>query len=101
MKDMLKSKKGQVMSQLGALGVGIATLAIILTVTFLIIAQAQTQIIEIESLVSIANVGSIGLNATKTLAGAIDDIPGWVPLIIITAIGAILLGLVTLFRRKG
>jgi len=32
--------------------------------------------------------------------GALDDIPGWLPIIIITIIGAILLGLVSLFVRR-
>jgi len=35
------------------------------------------------------------------LQSAVDTIPGWVPLIIIAAIGSILLGLVALFRRRG
>lgn len=81
------------------LGVGIATLAITLVVTFLIISQGQEQIIDTEDLVSEANETSYALNATKTLSTAVDDIPGWVPLIVIAGIGAVLLGLVSLFRR--
>ena len=95
------SKKGQVFGLLGGLAVGIATLAIVLVVTFLIISQAQTQIISIEGLGGgVANTSSIALNATKTLASAVDDVPGWVPLIVIAVIGGALLGLVAMFRGR-
>jgi len=39
-------------------------------------------------------------NSTDTLQNATDDIPTWVPIIIIVFIGAILLGLVALLRRS-
>lgn len=39
-------------------------------------------------------------NSTETLQNATDDIPTWVPVIIIVFIGAILLGLVALLRRS-
>lgn len=93
-----KSKKGQFQMLMG-LAVGVATLAITLVVTFLIIAQGQDQIVSIEDLGSTANESSLALNATKTLQSATADIPGWVPLVIIAAIGAVLLGLVALFRK--
>lgn len=85
------NKKGQVMSQLGALGVGIATLTITLIVVFLILAQtgANTQV-------------AADTNATaavNTLTNAAATIPGWVPLVVIAVIGALILGLVSLFRR--
>ena len=38
--------------------------------------------------------------AVDQVQGALDDIPGWLPIIIITIIGAILLGLVSLFVRR-
>ena len=88
---MLNNKKGQIMDQLGGLGIGIATLAITLVVVFLIMSQtaANTTV-------------AADTNATAALVAlqnATDDIPGWVPLIVITVIGAILLGLVAMFRR--
>lgn len=85
-------KKGQVFDQLSGLGVGIAGLAITLIVVFLIMSQTKAN----------ATVAADG-NATAaltTLQGAADDIPGWVPLVVIAVIGAILLGLVALFRRR-
>jgi hypothetical protein len=95
----MKNKKGQIMSQLGALGIGIASLAIVLVVTFLIIAQARTNIVDIEGLENDSSdcLTSVACNATTTLRGAVEDIPGWVPLIVIAVIGSILLGLVRLF----
>lgn len=97
------NKKGQVFDNLGKLGVGIATLAITLVVTFLIISQGQSQVYDIEGLDATnatQTAQSIAGNATITLASAVDDIPGWVPLIVIAVIGSILLSLVALFNRK-
>lgn len=96
-----------VFDQLGALGTGIAGLAIVLVVAFLIISQGRTQVGELEG-VNCANFSveaggggtSVACNATATLQGAVEDIPGWIPLVVIAAIGAILLGLVAMFNRK-
>lgn len=88
---MLKEKKGQVFSQLSALGVGIAGLAITMVVVFLLMSQTKAN----------ATVAA-DPNATQAmteLQNAADDIPGWVPLVVIAVIGALLLGLVALFRR--
>lgn len=91
MKKMLKSKKG-VFDQLGALGVGIAILVITLAVVFLILAQvaANTQV---------AAEGNASA-AVDTLTAAAATIPGWVPLVILVAIGGLILGLVAVFGRS-
>ena len=103
MKEKLKMhKKGQVFNALGQLGVGIATLAIVLVITFLIISQGGEQIESIEGLNG-TNKGcetSLACNSTATLTEAVDDIPEWVPLVVIASIGAILLGLVAAFKRR-
>jgi len=93
-------KKGQ-FGQLVSLAVGIAGLAIALVVTFLVISQGRTQVCDIEGITGncAANQTSLAVNATNTLASAVDDIPGWVPLIVIAVIGAVLLGLVSLFKK--
>jgi len=39
-------------------------------------------------------------NSTETLQNATNDVPGWIPIVVITFIGAILLSLVARFRRK-
>jgi len=88
---MKMTKKGQAMQQLGALGVGVATLAITMAVVFLILSETSSN----------SSVAADG-NATAglaTLTNAVADIPGWVPLIIIAVVGAILLGLISLFRQ--
>ena len=91
MKNMLGCKKGQIFEQLGGLGVGIASLTITLVVVFLILSQTGAN----------ATVAADG-NATaavNTLTDAAADIPGWVPLVVVAVIGAILLSLVAMFRR--
>lgn len=102
MKSMIKAKKGQVFSQLAGLGIGVAALAITIVVTFLIISQGKSQVGSIEG-IDTTNATqcatSLACNATNTLTEAVDDIPGWVPLIIIAVIGSILLGLVALYRK--
>lgn len=85
-----KNKKG-VFDNLAALGVGIAGLAITLVVVFLILSQTAAN----TTVAADTNASA----ALDTLQNAADDIPGWVPLIVIAVIGAILLGLVALFRR--
>jgi len=89
---MKKLGKKGVFDQLGALGIGIATLVITLAVVFLILSQvgANTQV-------------AADTNATaavNTLTAAAADIPGWVPLVVIVAIGGLILSLVALFGRR-
>lgn len=95
------NKKGGVFDDLAGLGVGVATLAIVLTVTFLILAKGKQQAGVAEGL-DFSNVTqcatSLTCNATNTLTTAVADIPAWVPLIIIAFVGAVILGLVKLFR---
>jgi len=88
---ILKNKKGQVFSQLGALGIGIASLAITFVVVFLILAQTKAN--------PTVAADSFALNSTNTLGSAAETIPAWVPLVVIAVIGALLLSLVALFRR--
>ena len=87
---MFKKKKG-VFNNLAALGVGIAALAITLVVVFLILSETGSN--------TTVAADTNATAAINTLSNAADDIPGWVPLIVIAVIGAILLGLVAMFRR--
>ena len=120
-------KKGQVMDQLGALGIGVAALAITLVIAFLIISEGQNTIVSsaspcgnssnfwnatieqcCQAATPAAHCGGANLtqayssswNATNTLSNAVDDVPGWVPIVIITAIGALLIGMIALFKRR-
>lgn len=88
----MKIKKPQVFSQLQALGVGIAGLAITLTVVFLLLSETAAN----STVAADANATA----ALGTMTEAADDIPGWVPLIVIAVIGALLLSLVALFRSR-
>ncbi len=116
------NKKGQVFEQFGGLATGIAALAIILTVAFLIMSEGKDQAAAIgtdfcsgaDNLAFNPSNGtcsnashsqtnanlSFAWNGTATMQNATADIPGWIPLVIIAVIGAILLGLVALFRRR-
>jgi len=96
----MKSKKGQVFSQLGALGIGVATLVILLAVTFLIMAQVGEQTAEAAGSATLAACTSNACNATVELTNAAATIPGWVPLIILVAIGGLILSLIAVFGRR-
>jgi len=81
-------KKGAI-DQLMPVVTALVAIGIALVVGFLIMA-------EVASNTSVA----ADVNATKAVAevqGAMDDIPGWLPIIIITIVGAILLALVGMF----
>jgi len=102
MKNMLVEKKGQTaFTMLGSMAVGIATLAITLTVTFLILAEGKDQaaVLDCDNVSDITTCGN-SFNGTAELQSAVDDIPGWVPLIVIAGVGSVLLGLVALFRSR-
>lgn len=97
---MRMNKKGQVFENLGKLGIGVAALTIILVITFLILSEGASQVETIDGVdCNTTNSASLACNATNELTGAVDDIPGWVPIVIITSIGAILIGLVRIFKR--
>jgi hypothetical protein len=86
-----RSKLGQVFDQMAGLGVGVATLAITLVVVFLLLSQTKAN-------TTVAADGN-STAALNTLMTAVAGIPTWVPLIVIAVIGALLLGLVAMFRR--
>ncbi|GAG87311.1 unnamed protein product, partial [marine sediment metagenome] len=44
--------------------------------------------------------GTSAWNATNDVQSAMSDIPGWLPIIVITVIGALLIGLVARFRAS-
>ena len=87
----MMNKKGQVFDQLGALGIGIAGLVITLVVVFLILAQVKAN----SAVAADANATA----AVTTLTIAASTIPNWVSIGVITAIGALLIGMVMMFRR--
>lgn len=90
MKKLIKNNKG-VFNQLGALGVGVAGLVVTLAVVFLILANVGAN-------TDVAANGN-ATAAVNTLTTAAASIPGWVPLIILVAIGALILALVSRFGQ--
>ena len=76
------------MAELGKLVIGLATVAIVLSVTFLILGDVDD---EIEASNNLSNEH----NASKEVISSMDDIPGWLPVIIIVVIGVLLIGLVS------
>ena len=91
----MKNKKGQAIEGLQSLVVPLIGIAIVLVIGFLIMAQAKEQIVTVAGNVSYA------YNATEDVQNAMADIPGWLPIIVITVIGALLLGLVANFGGLG
>jgi len=79
-------------------------IAIMLVVGFLIFAEVKTS----DSLdgasggacEAAAVDATYACNGTLDVIDAINDIPGWLPIIVIVVIGAILLSLVAMFRGK-
>ncbi len=90
---MKNSKKGQV-ENLAGLVTTLGFMAVLLAVTFLILAEVKS---EAESVTG-SNT-SFAVNATGEVQNAMQDIPGWLPIIVVTVIGALLLGLIQVFRR--
>ena len=98
---MKMHKKGAI-ETLNAMVVPLVVVAIVLVVGFLLMAEAQDQALTIagktDGTMNQAN-GTGAYNATWEVAAALEDIPGWLPIIVITVIGAALIGLVSMFRR--
>ncbi len=90
----LKNKKGQgnVFDSLGGLGIGVAGLAIVLVVVFLILSQlaSNTQV------TADANAS----NAVSDIQVAADIIPDFTSIIVIAVVGAVLIGIVALFGGR-
>ena len=94
----MKSKKG-VIENLTPMIVGLVAIAIVLAVGFLIFAEVGSQAAAKDGSASLSACTSFACNGTKTTTDAMGDIPGWLPIIIITVIGSLLIGLVALFRN--
>jgi len=92
MNSLFKMKKKGVIDQLAPVVISIVALAITIVVVFLILSQ----------LASNTKVAADGNASTSvdTVQSALADIPGWLPIIIITIIGALLISLVAIFRRQ-
>ena len=87
---MKKLGKKGVLDNLAGLLTTLGYLAILIVVIFLIVSEVKSN----STVAAVAN-ATAAINETQA---AMSDIPGWLPIIVITVIGGILLGLVQFFR---
>lgn len=84
------------------LAIGALTVAIILAMTFVLLAQTKTQAEGLEGL-DYSNASqcatSFACNGTNEIESGIADIPGWIPLAILAAIAVAILGIVRGLNR--
>lgn len=89
---MRKLGKKGVVDQLVPLVTSLVVIGVVLVVGFLIFAEVGDN-----SKVKANSNASYAVNETMN---AMNEIPGWLSIIIITVIGALLIGLVSMFRRR-
>jgi len=115
---MKYKNKRAVLDDIGGLVMSLGVFAILLAVIFLIMAQVEKQVTAQNPCENTSNSfysgnatcydpndGTLGgrsasYNATYAIKIAATDIPGWLPIIVITIIGGILLLLIGMFRRN-
>jgi len=96
------TKKAQI-DALQPLIMSLIVIGVVLVVGFLVFAQVQDQVVSIDG-VDEANLASnstsYGYNASTDVILAMSDIPGWLPIIVVVTIGALLIGLVSFLRQQ-
>lgn len=92
-------RKGQAgFGQLVSFAIGIASVVIVIIVTYLVIASGKAEIGNAEGAnCDISN--SSACNATKDIETSVGQIPAFMPIIILAGIGVVILGIVTLFSK--
>ena len=84
-------KKGAV-AELMPVVIALVSIGITLVVGFLILSEVGAN--------SKVSADTNATAAVKEVTNAMKDIPGWLPIIVITIIGALLIGLVAYFRAR-
>ena len=96
------AKKGQagIFASMGSLATGVAVVALVLVICFLIMAKTKTQIEADDSTIEnmADNNGTMAWNATAEMQNNTYSLVGWIGLVIIVAIGILILGLVRQIR---
>lgn len=89
------------MNMLAGLGIGVAALAIAIVVAFLIQAEAQDQIVATQS-IDEANASTYteAYNGSVSMQDATGDVSPWVPIIIVTVVGGLLVGMVSKYFTR-
>lgn len=87
------SRRGQlnVLDSLSQLAIGAVVFGITIVVVFLMMGELSTN--------TTVSADTNATAAVNTINNSLDDIPDWLPIIIIVVIGALLIGLVSVFRR--
>ena len=103
------NKKAQgVIDGLQGLVIPLVGIGIVLVIGFLIMSEVKDQSASTDSVYAtnctLTTDGTMfpssACNATTDVQIAMQDIPGWLPIIVITVIGALLLSLVAVFRGQ-
>lgn len=80
-----------VFDNIGSLAKGLGVFAVIMVVAFLVMAQAQDQVVSVQSIdESNTTQWTTAYNASRTTQEAAAGVPTWLPIIVIVAIGALL-----------
>ncbi len=87
--ELKKFSKKAVIGQLMPVVIALVSIGIMLVVGFLILAETAAN----SKVTADVNASA----AIDEVQNAMGDIPGWLPIIVITIIGALLIGLVALF----
>ena len=95
MMNKMNNKKGQTLQILQGMVAPLVGVAIVLVIGFLIMAEVKEQASDIEG-------GTAGnaWNGSEEVMMAMDDIPGWLPIVVVAVIGAAPLSLVQFFRSR-
>ena len=92
MKSLFKKQKKGAIQELLPVVIALVSIGITLVIGFLILSEVAAN----ATVTADANASK----AVDEVQMAMDDIPGWLPIIVITIIGALLLGLVAYFRAR-
>jgi len=88
---LTKNKKG-VLDNFMPIIIGLVVLAVTISVCFLILAEVKGN--------ATVSADANASKAISTTQGAMDIIPNWLPIVVITVIGAVIIGLVAMFARR-
>lgn len=101
MVPLIKDNKA-VFNQITDVVVGLAAVLVTFAILFVILAQAKDQVVETDGVdVTNSSTYTTAYNATTSTIEAAATVPDWLDLIVLAVVGAILLGLVELFRSRG
>lgn len=99
MKKLFNSRKGSGFDEMGKLGIAIVTVAIVMVVGFLILATAQDEIVSVDGVDETnTSTWTYSYNSSLETQSALEGFPGWMPIFVIVGLGAVLLGMVRVFR---